>query len=81
MIEIFIVAGIAAVLAFFLVSKAPRAAFGIVWGRRLLAGTFAVLGAIFLISTNMTTLMIVGGIILFFVFLTVLVDEPHEQVW
>jgi len=80
-IEIFIVAALAAVAAFALVSKAPRAAFGIVWARRLAAGTIAALGAIFLISTSMTELMVIGGAILFFIFLTLLVDEPHEEVW
>lgn len=79
-IEIFIVAAVAAVAAYALVSQAPRAAFGIVWGRRLLAGTIAVLGAIFLISTSMAELMVIGGAILFFVFLTVLVDRPQDEV-
>ncbi len=79
-IEIFIVAALAAVVAYALVARAPRAAFGIVWGRRILAGTFAVLGAIFLISTSMTELMVIGGAILFFVFLTILVDRPHDEV-
>jgi len=79
-IEIFIVAALAAVAAYALVAQAPRAAFSIVWGRRLLAGTFGVLGAIFLISTSMTELMLLGGLILFFVFLTILVDRPDEEV-
>jgi len=79
-IEIFIVAGVAALAAYALVAKAPRAAFGMVWGRRLLAGLVGVLGAIFLISTSMTELMLVGGFILFFVFLTLLVDRPDEEV-
>ncbi len=79
-IEIFIVAGVAALAAYALVAKAPRAAFGMVWGRRLLAGLVGVLGAIFLISTSMAELMLVGGFILFFVFLTLLVDRPDEEV-
>jgi len=79
-IEIFIIAALAAAVAYALVAKAPRAAFNIVWARRILAGTFAVLGAIFLISTSMTELVVVGGAILFFVFLTLLVDKPHEEV-
>lgn len=80
-IEVIVIGALAMLAAFALATHAPRIAFGLHFGRKVVWGIVAIITAMILIATNVTSAMVIGAIILFFVALAILIEDPEEEVW
>ena len=73
------IAAAAIAAAYLLVKVDPELAGGLLFARQVVFGAFGLMIALILIATGVPTLMFVGALGLFFVFLYTFREQPHRR--